>query len=149
MNANGIIIDFCIIVVTYLHVMAGEQISFHMWFSWLSPTQMRVCEWGASLFFNHHSDITFFSCTSPVGFLWNHGEKRKKPLDIFNVCSLWYSVLSSLHILNCNWGWEKRLPLQVWQDRAVASLHAASKTRIRSLHGCSAICCQNAGLSVS
>lgn len=37
MNANGIIIEFCVIVVTYLNVMAGEQMSFHKWFSGLFP----------------------------------------------------------------------------------------------------------------
>lgn len=50
MNANGIIIEFCVIVVTYLNVMAGEQMSFHKWFSGLFPNQMRVCECGASAF---------------------------------------------------------------------------------------------------
>lgn len=68
MNANGIIIEFCTIVVTYLNVMAGEQISFHKWFPRPFPNQVRVCECDASLLFNHHSKITFFSWTFPGMF---------------------------------------------------------------------------------
>lgn len=73
MNANGIILDFCIIV-TYVRA-GGGQISFQ-WFSW----RWRVCRRGASLLLN----VITFAAAFPM-------EER---LDVIGVCS----TLSCVHL---------------------------------------------------